>query len=328
MREIKNKKKTNFLKKFLIKICRKLGYELIDQSSLEFPVSNKNFYENVSIPGEKSITLGLGETKILRKVKSLDIILKICTRVHLVSQSKKRVFEEKKSEYTFRTVNSLIKSAQDLSKKYNNLKIKFQIIDVNSEESDVIEILSKIKKANFETQRFSVKVNDNDGDNMLSTMASIRKSFECIKNCNDLIYFVEDDYIHKNNALTEMVLAYEKFSSIFKNEIFVLSTDYPYLYKSLSNSNILIGENIHWRSVKESLLTFMTSKQMVEKYYEKFIDMATRESNPFEKNLHEIYEKERCFSPIPTLSIHCTNINSVFGLSPNTDLKKLWEENN
>ncbi len=328
MREIKNKKKTNFLKKFLIKICRKLGYELIDQSSLEFPVSNKNFYENVSIPGEKSITLGLGETKIVRKVKSLDIILKICTRVHLVSQSKKRVFEEKKSEYTFRTVNSLIKSAQDLSKKYNNLKIKFQIIDVNSEESDVIEILSKIKKANFETQHFSVKVNDNDGDNMLSTMASIRKSFECIKNCNDLIYFVEDDYIHKNNALAEMVLAYEKFSSIFKNEIFVLSTDYPYLYKSLNNSNILIGENIHWRSVKESLLTFMTSKQMVEKYYEKLIDMATRESNPFEKNLHEIYEKERCFSPIPTLSIHCTNINSVFGLSPNTDLKKLWEENN
>ena len=90
---------------------------------------------------------------------------------------------------------------------------------------------------------------------------------------------------------------------------------------------ILIGENIHWRTVKESLLTFMTSKKMIEKYFEKLIDMATNQHNPFEKNLHEIYEKEECFSPIPSLSIHCTNINSVFGLSPNINLKKLWDEN-
>jgi len=66
---------------------------------------------------------------------------------------------------------------------------------------------------------------------------------------------------------------------------------------------------------------------MIEKYFDKLIDMATNESNPFEKNLHKIYEIEKCLSPIPSLSVHCTNINSVFGLSPNVDLKKLWDEN-
>ena len=95
----------------------------------------------------------------------------------------------------------------------------------------------------------------------------------------------------------------------------------------MSDTNILIGENTHWRTVEESLLTFMTSKKMIEKYFDKLIDMATNESNPFEKNLHKIYEIEKCLSPIPSLSIHCTNINSVFGLSPNVDLKKLWDEN-
>ena len=44
------------------------------------------------------------------------------------------------------------------------------------------------------------------------------------------------------------------------------------------------------------------------------------------KPLHEIYKKEFCFSPIPSVAIHCTNINSIYGLSPNVDLKKLWEE--
>ena len=99
------------------------------------------------------------------------------------------------------------------------------------------------------------------------------------------------------------------------------------LSEKMDNSSILIGENVHWRTVKESLLTFMTSKKMIEKHFEKLIDMATNESNPFEKNLHEIYEKESCFSPIPSLSIHCANINSAFGLSPNVDLKKLWNDN-
>ena len=327
MKEIKSIKKTNFIKKILIKICRIFGYELIDQSTLEFPASNKNSQDFISIPGNKSISLGLGETLITRKVKALDIIVKTCTSVQLVSQNKKRIFEEDKSEYTFRTINSLIKSAKDLKKKFKEIKIKFTIIDVNSPSSDIDKILSKISNEDFESEHNSVKDIRDSKDNMSTTMASIRHSFHHAKNCTDLIYFVEDDYIHKTETLAEMLFAYEKFSSIFQDEIFILSTDYPYLYKKMNNSNILIGENTHWRTVKESLLTFMTSKKMIEKHFEKLIDMATNESNPFEKNLHEIYEKERCFSPIPSLSIHCANINSVFGLSPNVDLKKLWNDN-
>ena len=327
MREIKKIKKTSFIKKVLIKICRIFGYELIDQSTLEFPVSNKNYQDLISIPGNKSISLGLGETPITRKVNTLDIIVKTCTSVQLVSQNKKRIFEKDKSEYTFRTINSLTKSAKDLKKKFREIKIKFTIVDVNSPSSDINKILSKISDEGFEAQHVPVENIKDSKDNMSTTMASIRQSFYHAKNCTDLIYFVEDDYVHKTESLAEMFFAYEKFSSIFHNEIFILSADYPYLYKKMSNSSILIGENTHWRTVKESLLTFMTSKKMIEKHFEKLIDMATNESNPFEKNLHKIYEKEICFSPIPSLSVHCTNINSVFGLSPNIDLKKLWDDN-
>ena len=327
MKEIKSIKKTNFVKKILIKICRLFGYELIDQSTLNLPVSNKNYEEMISVPGNKSISIGLGETSISRKVESLDILVKTCTSIQLVSQNKKRIFEEDKSEYTFRTINSLIKSANDLKKKFKEIKIGFTILDVNSPNSDINKILSKISNEGFKVELITVENTNNPKDNMATTMASIRKSFNEAKNCRDLIYFVEDDYIHKSESLAEMLFAYEKFSSIFQDELFILSTDYPYLYKKMNSTNVLIGEKTHWRSVKESLLTFMTSKKMIEKYFEKLIDMATNRSDPFEKNLHEIYEKEKCFSPIPSLSIHCANINSVFGLSPNIDLKKLWDEN-
>ena len=42
---------------------------------------------------------------------------------------------------------------------------------------------------------------------------------------------------------------------------------------------------------------------------------------------HDIYKSECCLSPIPSLAMHCTNINSIFGLSPNLDWNKLWEDN-
>ena len=118
MKEIKSTKKINFIKKILIKICRIFGYELIDQKTLEFPVSNKNYEDIISVPGSKSITLGLGGVSITRKINSLDIIVKTCTSVQLVSQNKKRIFEEDKSEYTFRTINSLTNSVKDLKKKF------------------------------------------------------------------------------------------------------------------------------------------------------------------------------------------------------------------
>ncbi len=187
--------------------------------------------------------------------------------------------------------------------------------------------LKKLDKDNLNFKPKTIDKNNSEIEkNMSTTMASIHESFIQAKNCNDLIYFVEDDYIHKSEALAEMVFAYEKFSSIFQKEIFLLSTDYPYLYKKLDNSNVLIGENYHWRTVKESLLTFLTSKELLLKYHNQLIEMAKIESNPFEKNLHNIYQKELCFSPVPSLSIHCANVNSVFGLSPNVDIKKLWNE--
>ena len=75
------------------------------------------------------------------------------------------------------------------------------------------------------------------------------------------------------------------------------------------------------------MVTFLTSKEMINKYSYQLKEMSTKRHHPMEKKLHEIYEKETCLSPIPSISMHCTNINSVYGLPPNFDWKKVWEEN-
>ena len=48
----------------------------------------------------------------------------------------------------------------------------------------------------------------------------------------------------------------------------------------------------------------------------------------YEKYLNKILESEIGISPIKSLAIHMTNVNSSYGLSPFINFKKLWDENN
>ena len=164
-------------------------------------------------------------------------------------------------------------------------------------------------------------------NNMKSTMASIIKSFEISKNSDDLVYFVEDDYIHEKNSLAEMLFAYEKIASITKKELIICPTDYPFLYNQSEGTKIFLGDKKHWRQIDQTLCTFLTSKEIIDKYWDQIISMCKFEHYPFEKPLHNIYKKELCISPIPSLAVHFTNINSIYGLSPNVDWKRLWDEN-
>ena len=120
MKEIKSSKKTNVLKKLFIKICRLSGFELIDQSNLEFPTSKIRDKSQFSEPGKKSVSLGSGKTVITRKVEGIDIIFKTCTSVQLVSQNKKRIFEKQKNEYT----NKIIIPSKQTKLKRNRMKKK------------------------------------------------------------------------------------------------------------------------------------------------------------------------------------------------------------
>ena len=142
-----------------------------------------------------------------------------------------------------------------------------------------------------------------------------------------LVTFLWRDFFILRNKNLIKNQTYEKIASEIDEELFLCPVDYPYLYKSTENTNILIGHRYHWRTIKESLLTFMTSKKMLNKHWDLLMKMCTEEHAPFETPLHKIYENEVCLSPIPSLAIHCTNVNSVFGLSPNTNWKKIWDEN-
>ena len=333
--------KSSFLKKIFIKICRIFGFEIIDQSNFYVPTQEKILNENLSIQGKKSINIPLGETKISRKVNSLTIIFRSCTNINMLTQNKKRLFDENKSEYTFRSLNSIINSLKKAINSFPNIQFYIFVIDHNSKKEDLDQMIKQLNSSKIRNSIIKLNLNDflNDiakinsknekvTENQMSNMCNIHKSLQIAKDkCNDLIYFVEDDYVHHADSMSEMILTYERISSQINNELILCPADYPYLYTKIENTSIFLGSNRHWRKINETLCTFLTSKKMIEKYWSNYVSMCQFEHYPFEKPLHDIYELEHCLSPIPSLAFHCTNVNSIFGISPNTDWKKIWDEN-
>ena len=340
MKQLKNNVKVNFFKKSFIKLCRILGFELIDQSTFFVPTSNLNLSETLSVSGKKSINIPLGEVKITRKINSLDVIIRSCTSIKMLTQNKERIFEKEKIDYTLRSIKSLIKSIIEAKKFFGNIDFKIIVVDHNSSASNLKKIEELFTLYDLDFKLINLDVNEYKDQiaeinqekkkvttNQISNMSNINKSLDLSKNSSDLIYFVEDDYLHKKDSIKEMLFTYERISSQTNKELIICPVDYPYLYTKVDYTQIFLGQNYHWRKIDESLCTFLTSRKIIDKHWEKFLKMCKFEHYPFESPLHEIYKDEICISPIPSLAVHCTNINSIFGLSPNINAKDLWDQN-
>ena len=327
--------KKSIIKKIFIKLSKVLGYEIIDQSDFSSPTLERELNEDLSAINEKSIVLPLGEVKITRKVSSVLVIFRTNTDVEIWDQNKKRLFEKPKIEYSLRALKSLIKSINFSKTKYPNIKFKTIIVDDKSKEENLNKLKKLINESGLDINithlnhdKYKNTVKQQKNDQTFSNLASLLQSFELGKeHGEDLVFFVEDDYLHFEPMMEEMIASYERIASQVNKDIFMCPADYPYLYTNNEKTNILIGNKRHWRTINQTLCTFMTTKSLLDKYWDNFYKTCLDRNDPFEKYLNEIYTKEFCISPLKSLSLHLTNVNSSYGLSPFINYKKLWEEN-
>ena len=217
--------------------------------------------------------------------------------------------------------------------KYQDVVIKTIILDDSSKNENINKIKEIVKEVNGEiislnTKKFETKIKKQKSQETFSNLASLFQSFEIGKKIGeDLIFFIEDDYLHFETMLDEMIFTYERVSSQVGKDIFMCPADYPYLYMNNEKTNILIGNKRHWRTINKTLCTFLTSKKLLDLYWENFSKNCEDRHDPFEKYINEIYKNEFCISPLTSLSVHLTNVNSSYGLSPFINYKDLWDQN-
>ena len=158
--KVQNKtRKSNFFKKLFIKFCRFFDYEIVDQGDLSFPTTNKKGSKNLSNLGIQSLVLPMGKIKIKRPIKSLDIILRTCTSVNMLTQSKKRIFKSNKENYSLKTLKSIINSINNDKKIFKKIKVKLTIIDHNSNHKVIEKFKKLLKKQFFKSEILNLNIN-------------------------------------------------------------------------------------------------------------------------------------------------------------------------
>ena len=308
-------KKLSSFKRFVLKL---LNVYALDRETLNLVNPNyKNSGNNIYKINKESIILSNGFLKLERKIEKLDIFYRYAPNNLMWNSTTrwKRIIPEiSKRDLILTSLNSLKKSIIKFSSK-ENLKITINLIFDNSEKAFNDHILKLLDNEKIKINFIESKIEGNRG--------SYLECCDQAENSEDLIFFIEDDYIFEENCIEEMIIAYSRLSTILNGDVFLCPSDYPFFYDSSYKTSLYIGNKYKWRTVEETLLTFMMSKKLYEKYKKQIRLVGEKENNPFEKPLHEIYRINPCLSPVNSLSYHISRDHPA----TTEDWIKLWNDN-
>lgn len=307
--------KQSKFKRFLLKILNIYAFEKETFNFVNPLYENKN--KNYHKLNDKTFTLSTGYFDLKRKINKIDIYFRYAPSNQLWNSSKswKRIVQNiTKQDLILTSLNSLRNSILFFLKN-NKIDITINLISDSSNSKFDNSIKKLLSDNKYSINFFQTKIAGNRG--------SYLECCDQAKNADDIIFFIEDDYLFEQQSLDEMILTYSRLSTLFKKDVFLCPNDYPFYYDSNYSTSLFIGKNYRWRTVLETLLTFMFSKEILSKHEEEIRLVGEKENHPFEKPLHNIYLKQPCFSPVGTLSYHISkSIPSI-----NEDWLKTWNDN-
>lgn len=226
--------------------------------------------------------------------------------------NKQRYINIPKKDLIIGCISSLINSAN----KVFNHSIYFTILDDHSTE----ELIHSLKTI-FSLSRHSWELIhlEESGFNH-----SALKQFEYCKNSTaDLIYSVEDDYLHSPSSIEEMIDSYINIKKKYElNEICIFPYDTPQEYDfNLKEKFLITREKYrHWKSSTWTTQTFMTSPKVLQTHWKHFERLANEFKVVSKHLIHTldwndiVWEDTTIgnvwrdyvpvFHPIPSLALH------------------------
>lgn len=310
----KYKKQNKFIK-LILKILNLYAYdkETLNMVNPNYENVGKNFIKF----NDKSFNLSKGYLNLKRKINKLDIMYRYSPNNSLwnSSNSWKRIIPNiDKKTLIYVNLISLKESILYFLEK-NKIDININLISDNSDEDFDNNVDKILYNKKFIVKRYNTKIAGNRG--------SYLECCDLAVNADDLIFFVEDDYLFERNCIDEILSSYSRISTILNKDIIMCPSDYPFFYDSLYNTNLYVGKNFRWRNVEETLLTILFSKKIFFKYLHNFRLVGEKINEPFEKPLHEIYKKVNCLAPITSLSYHLGRDNPAIS----ENFLSLWRYN-
>lgn len=143
-----------------------------------------------------------------------------------------------------------------------------------------------------------------------SNEESLRYQYNYAKNLQTDIYFLEDDYIHKQNAMDHIVNGVQKFNLVTgydHSDRYTRSDDI-----CRNDESIFFYEGIHWRTCESTTCTWAVKKELFKLIFS-VAEQYLLNDREFFRHLYK--NGIRLYSPIPGVSTH---VHEPY-MSPGTD---------
>jgi hypothetical protein len=252
---------------------------------------------------------------------TIDISIRTHDKREIHVQKEKRYCGTDKLTLIKKCMSSLVKTADS-----SRHKITFFWHDDNSSQ-ECVESLHEIFGSSRHPYHY-IALEENGWN------YSALKQFEKGRDSKaDLVYFVEDDYLHVDTAIDEMVESYVNFKNNLGGDVSIHPFDDPDNYKPrwIEPCRIVYGSKRRWRTNAYSTFTFMCSPEVVRKNWSTFYTMATEYGTLWGEmnNVHEgtminrIWRTDvTLFTPIPSVALHMQYAEQM---DPYIDWKSLWD---
>lgn len=264
----------------------------------------------------------------------LNVVLRTCDKNSLTDD---RIVN--KRECILRCLNSLLENLKDIDDK------ELYIIDDNSSEEFVTILKEMTKSYDYITINFLPSRNEDGLNSKQKSRYSVGLAYEYIYNIPDenLVYIVEDDYLHFPGAIKEMIETWKLLSSTSPEniDIGIFPQDFNQLYfhpKWPNNEtycepcHIVSMEKRYYRTTWFTHESFMIQSKIFKKNKEHFDLLMEIGNHPkyWEGNtISSVWTLPtfRMFMPIGTLVVHMSRCFDISFYIKASEVKKLWESN-
>lgn len=248
----------------------------------------------------------------------INIILRTCDKINLQSN---RIYNKK--EVIVRCLKSLVESCEI----YGNYSLI--IFDDNSsiETKQAIEFLAPKAKIFF---------NEHDKGKRHTVKLAYDYVLEKIPK-DQLVYMVEDDYMHYPESITKMIEAWEYFSNHINTEIGIFPQDFLQLYWYPDNKfsdvyckpcTVLIGPDRYYRTTWYTHESFMIKSKVIHNHIEEFkkLELISIVDGMWEGNtISKVWGIINMLMPMTALAIHVSLKQDIpFYVK---DFENLWKRN-
>lgn len=237
--------------------------------------------------------------------RDLHIILRTCDRVYQdrapdADGSDKRYCQTPKAELIRGCASSLVWS---INAARGIMPMRLTILDDHSSESTVSDLRSILDRCEVPCELIRSEASGSQAS--LRYLASI-----LAEQADDLFYSIEDDYLHTEGSITEMLETYLRFEAESGGRSVVLFPfDDAVRYQVIYPTMVLRGTRRHWKLIRNGTHTLFGTVWALKNNWDLLMKSIDEHGITYEDEHINIIWRDRnalLFSPLPSVALHLT----------------------